>query len=417
MSTFDERFAAVANTTDDSDWVDVRRRARRANRRAPLLAAAALVLAVAVVAPAFGLQRVVIDFLAVDPAPDRVQVDFSRLGVVAPVPLGPNVIPGSARKIMDVRYRGHDRAVWAAPTREGGFCVLFEELTSACRERTPPTGRRPLEPGELRPYVLGASGLLQGDGIVQLVVGSILEDRVESLTVEFADGSTASVPITWVSQPIDAGFYVYEVPEDRRLPGRQLSRLVARSGPDLIAAESYPLPAPGDVERPARLPDGELVGLPRKALPSKARRVVSIATSTGTTVSIWVVPTSEGGTCFVWARGGGCPPVGWTPETPLLAGLASGSRPILFQAQTQPAVKTIELRYQDGVVQRVVPNEGFALAEVPAVHHERGHRLVAAVALDSGGRVLERQPFDARAFGVYPCEEPVDVGRDVRVCP
>lgn len=413
------RFSAIASTTDDSDWLDVRRRAQRRALRRPLVAALVVVTAVAVVAPAAGLHRVVIDFFSAERAPERVQVDFSQLGIMAPVPLGPDVIPNSARKIMDVSYRGGSRAVWAAPTRDGEFCVLFEELTTTCRERTPPVGRRPLHPGDLRTYVLGTTQLLDGKHIVQRVAGSILEHDVESLTVEFADGESAEVPITWVSAPIDAGFYFYEVPEAHLSVGSQLHALVARDAEGrIVARESFPLPKPGDVEHPVRLPDGLRTSLPRKAIVAESRRAVSLTTSTGTTVTVWVMPTTEGGICFVWARGGGCPPVGWKQETPIVGGLASGSRrPVLFQAQVLPEVAAIELRYEDGVVQRVAPSDGFALAEVAPAHYERGHRLVAAVALDGAGGILQRQPFDPTAWGLYPCETPVDVGRGVMACP
>ena len=53
--TLAERFAALADTNDDSDWLDVRRRARRRGRLAlPLAAALAAAFAVAAVAGSGG---------------------------------------------------------------------------------------------------------------------------------------------------------------------------------------------------------------------------------------------------------------------------------------------------------------------------------------------------------------------------
>jgi hypothetical protein len=49
-----ERFAALADLTDDSDWLDVRRRARRGRQRVALAAVAALAAAVAAGAVAAG---------------------------------------------------------------------------------------------------------------------------------------------------------------------------------------------------------------------------------------------------------------------------------------------------------------------------------------------------------------------------
>lgn len=411
------RFSAIASTTDDSDWLDVRRRAKRRALRRPLVAAFVVVAAVAVVAPAAGLHRVVIDFFSAEPAPERVQLDFSQLGIMAPVPLGPDVIPNSARKIMDVSYRGSSRAVWAAPTRDGGFCVLFEELTTTCRERTPPVGRRPLHPGDLKTYVLGTTQLLDGEHIVQHLAGSILEHDVERLTVEFADGASAEVPITWVSAPIGAGFYFYEVPEPHLRAGSHLQRLVARDTEGrVVARESFPLPKPGDIEHPVRLPDGRLTSLPRKAIVAKARLLISFTASTGARNSLWLMPTTEGGYCYVHNRGGGCPPVGWKQDV-MLGGGVGGGRPVIYWGKVRPEVAVVELRFEDGTRKRLEPVEGFLLAEIGPEHYPRGRRLLESVALSSDGRVLARNEHRPDQTGVYPCDEPVDIGRGVMACP
>jgi hypothetical protein len=411
-----ERFGAIANASDDSDWLDVRSRARRGRLRRPLLALVAVIAAIAVVAPAFGLHRVVIDFLSAEHAPERVQVEFSQLGIMAPVYLGPDVVPNSARKVMDVRLNGKVRAVYVAPTRDDGFCVRFV-FTTSCRYRTPPTGQRPRYGNDLKAYVFGAHGTLDGAGIAQMIAGSLLDDEVEVVSAEFADGSSLELPITWVSPPIDAGFYFLDIPEEHRREGAQLVRLVARDADgDDVARQNFPLPKPGDVERPARLPNGELVSLPRKAIVERARQVISIKTLAGDEVSIWVMPTTEGGVCHVWDRGGGCPPNGWTQDMPMAGGL-SGGRPMLFEAEVVPRVATVELRYEDGTVERLEPAGGFVLGEVTPAHYERGHRLLQAIALDALGGVLQRQTLDPNFPGVYPCDEPVDMGRGIKMCP
>src|SRR5205823_1125071 len=38
-----------------------------------------------------------------------------------------------------------------------------------------------------------------------------------SLEVWYADGTTAEIPFVWVTQPIDAGFYLYRVPNAHRV--------------------------------------------------------------------------------------------------------------------------------------------------------------------------------------------------------
>jgi hypothetical protein len=44
--------------------------------------------------------------------------------------------------------------------------------------------------------------------------------------VRFEDGESATTPITWVSSPVDAGFFVYEVPQAHWAPGHRPSMLI-----------------------------------------------------------------------------------------------------------------------------------------------------------------------------------------------
>lgn len=414
---FRARLAATADTTDDADWPDVRRRARRSRIGRSALIAAAAVAAVAVVAPAFGLHRVVVDFFESEPAPERVQLDFSRLGVGAPPGLGPDVVPNSARKVMDVIINGKARTLWVAPTRSGGFCARYTGLWLTCRQRIPPTPNARSRPGELRPGLLGATFQADGKGIASLVGGAVLDDDIARITAEFADETSVELQLTWVSPPIDAGFYFYEVPENRRQAGVHLSSVVARdSGGNVVARQRFELTKAGDIERPVQLPDGELTSLPVKAIVEKARLLISFETSTGDRVKLWKMPTTEGGHCWVFDRGGGCPPVDWRQGVPLVAGIAGG-RPVLFRAEVLAEVAVVELQFEDGTVERLRPVEGFVLAEIRPENYPRGHRLEFAIARSEDGRVLERQRFRPESPGVYPCERPVDIGRGVMACP
>ena len=168
---------------------------------------------------------------------------------------------------------------------------------------------------------------------------------------------------------------------------------------------------------PQRLPDGTSVFLPRKALAAKAHRVTELTTENGTHVAVWTLPTTDGGTCYVYNRGSGCPPLGYEQTEPMAASLASGSNPILLLAQVTPAVASVELRYEDGSTGRITPTDGFALTEVRPEHYPRGHRLKLVIALDRNGRELQRQTFDTSSTGTYPCEKPVDIGKGVMSCP
>jgi hypothetical protein len=413
------RFGAFVDDAGDGDWADVRRRARTPVGRTVLLAGLAAALTVAVAAPALGLHRTVIDWFEAEPAPERIQLDFARLGVGAPPGMAPGVIPNSARKVVEVRHDGKVHVLWVAPTEAGGFCHRWTQLGGGCRrERTPPPMTPRLRLG-LDAWAIGASWTADERGVVTRVDGNLLAEETERLVVEYADGEEAEIPVVWVSPPIAAGFYMFWVPAEHQGPGRHAVALRAEDvNGELVARHPFPpLTRPGDIERPVTLPDGNVVRLPARADVEGARKLFDFRAENGQPVWVWVIPTRDGGRCWAFNRGGGCPPADYVQEIPMAAGLASGDAPVLFQAQVRDEVAVVELRYEDGVVERLRPREGFVLHEIGSAHYERGHRLELAVALGPLGNELMRQPFRPDASAVYPCERPVDIGHGVMACP
>jgi hypothetical protein len=233
----------------------------------------------------------------------------------------------------------------------------------------------------------------------------------------YADGEEAEIPVVWVSPPIDAGFFLFWVPDGRRTAGRHVTALTAEDADGrVLARQTFRLVRTEDVERPVRLPDGNLVRLPARADVDRARKLFDFRAENGQPVWLWVIPTRDGGSCWAFNRGGGCPPADYEQEIPMAGGL-SGGTPVLFQAEVRDEVATVELRYEDGTVERLEPREGFVLHEIGAAHYEKGHRLEAAVALGPLGNELMRQPFRPDSPAVYPCDEPVDIGHGVMACP
>lgn len=145
--------------------------------------------------------------------------------------------------------------------------------------------------------------------------------------------------------------------------------------------------------------------------------MTQLTTENGTHVAVWTLPTTDGGTCFIYNRGNGCRPAGYEQTAPMEVGLASGANPMLLFGQVTPAVATVELRYEDGSSERLRPVDGFVLAEIRPVHYPRGHRLALAIAYDQDGQELQRETLDTRSPGTYPCEKPVDIGKGVMSCP
>jgi hypothetical protein len=59
-------------------------------------------------------------------------------------------------------------------------------------------------------------GRISSDG--EIMSGPVLVDgwvgisKADSIELAFEDGSTATIPLIWVSEPVDTGFFVYSVP-------------------------------------------------------------------------------------------------------------------------------------------------------------------------------------------------------------
>ena len=130
---FAARCAAITDTRDDSDWLDVQRRVRRSSRRRKLTIALIAAAAVLIVAPAFALRGSIIDFFSADPAPANVVRDFGSLEVGAPPGMAPGVDPEQARKVASFPFDGKQHVLYVAPTKGGGFCESWTKAFGGCR--------------------------------------------------------------------------------------------------------------------------------------------------------------------------------------------------------------------------------------------------------------------------------------------
>jgi hypothetical protein len=222
---------------EQGDWSDVLARTAappRLRRRAIALALAVLAALLALFAtPAFGLrdalvgliERTVVDFGDAEPAPSAVRYQFEDLALGAPPGMDPQAIAGESRSVGMLRAGGRPRQVWVAPTRRGGFCYIVERSGGGCMRNA----------GDPRPPLLTAGGAFrvrQGEPVeMTMVSGVVLDDRIERITIEFGDDTEIDVPFLYVTSPIDAGFFAYEVPVARRTEARGPKAVIAR-GPD-----------------------------------------------------------------------------------------------------------------------------------------------------------------------------------------
>jgi hypothetical protein len=175
--------------------------ARKAGPRPLVWALAALVVlgAVVVATPAWGLVRGVLPFWDQPTAPQSVQVQFFSLNAGAPRGMSPRAVAGETRELGQFTLGGSTRTLWVAPARNGGFCSLWLPAGGGgCS-----TSGHPL-----------STGALLRRGRPAWLTGDVIASAVGDVVVRFSDGSTVRPRIVWVSAPIDAGFFAYDVPAD-----------------------------------------------------------------------------------------------------------------------------------------------------------------------------------------------------------
>jgi hypothetical protein len=237
-----ERFAALTNQLDDSDWLDVRRRARTASRRWLLIPVAAAIAVIAA-GSALAVYRELVDFFSAEPAPERIQLDFEsireRTADASSKFGGPKyTTEGPAREVMRVQIDGETRPLWVVPTREGGFCDRLHH-TGSCV--TPDVKKR---------MAVGVSGLAtsSGDGF-NWFYGHVSEQSVQEVELLYQDGERVQLPFVWVSPPINAGFFAYEVPEQHEQPGRLTIAVIGRDQDRNAVAHQCLRVSPDEVAR------------------------------------------------------------------------------------------------------------------------------------------------------------------------
>jgi hypothetical protein len=238
------RFAALADRTDDANWMEVvarARAARRHQRRVPIAITAVLASAVVIASPATGVGgKIVRLFDRAKPPPLRIVESYrGRVDVQA----------GRAIKVLDARMAAHITwTLWVAPTKDGGFCTS----PGSCY------------PPHVRPdYRLNLGVCLCGrvaqDGEILappvVLEGATTNERAASLLLRFEDGESQSIPLVWVGEPVNTALFLYGVPKRHWQKGHLPTTLTMLSadGDELDTREvhgittkgQYPPPDPG----------------------------------------------------------------------------------------------------------------------------------------------------------------------------
>lgn len=202
----EQHFSQLGNPIDDSDWLAVRRRARRPRRRVALVAVAAVAAAL-LVTPAFGIGGRVLDLIKGEPAPPAVQRSFTEgdsfreqayaHAAAAGIEMHDrfsHVVPGAARQVTALDTADGPIYLWTTPTEDGRQCWLIQAGGD------PATGR---------PYGGGSCdsidrrGSIQPDGpmwtdqrpSVRIMHVRIYDDAITRVDVQLEGATDMSLPV------------------------------------------------------------------------------------------------------------------------------------------------------------------------------------------------------------------------------
>ena len=368
----------------------------------------------------------VVDFFDAEPSPPHV-VDFLSVVQTANAyadPSFPGFDPKQTRRIIDETFAGGTIQLDLTPLRGTGFCLTVRRISATTdgdsTDCATPERRRkePLVVQEPDGRAGTGGGVLgKHEGGAVSFVGWITAQGVERLELRYEDGSTAAVPFFRVTAPIDADFFLLDVPDtNTRYPRRAVALVVFDGDGTQLAKHAIVYGDPDEWTFP-RWGDH---GFPPAADASRQQ----VLRFPGTDATIRVAPARGGVRCFIFhtaerAGSDACLRDERTRSQHILdkdAFFVSSGQVHLW-GLVEVRVRRVELEYQDGTGDVTVPQSGFVLFKVPERHHVPGKRLLRATLLDAEGGVVRRIAFDPTTRDRYPCDNPRDIGFGPGVCP
>jgi len=192
----------------------------RRRRKALVLVAAAVALAATLLAtPALGLRDQLAHLFGADERPPDVIVRY----FTNQDPQGvQGLLPAKARLVSALAIPGYGQmTIWAAPTKDGGFCS-----TSSAGAVCKPHSKVPFAPTLIVTGPTSRNASYDDPRNVHVIIrGQTLVRGAANLAAHYEDGSIDRTPIAWVGKPIDAGFFIYEIPKSNWEPGKRLVAL------------------------------------------------------------------------------------------------------------------------------------------------------------------------------------------------
>ena len=189
----------------------------------------AIVLGILLATPAFGLRDQVFHFFTGKRHPPAVVVKrFENLTVGPPGRVVRHVQAGKARNVMTLSFAGYGTwPLWVAPVSGGGFCT--SRGLCDLHHSTPLDAM----------LIVGGPGKTQQvsrSGKERVFFEGFTDLRGAQVSVRFEDGSSKRLPLVWVTRPIRAAFFVYELPKAHWKLGARPVALVAESDAGKVLA-------------------------------------------------------------------------------------------------------------------------------------------------------------------------------------
>jgi hypothetical protein len=380
---------------------------RRPRRRLLVAAAAVVALVFAVVGAAYALGHPIIDFGKAPKGPRQVVNNFGRMTVGA-TPI--YVLPHQARRITAVRIDGQERVLWVAPMKQGGFCYQWWKLIASCNANH--------NPG-FSPIRFEFSGILDRHGIT-ILGGSFTREATARIVIAYADGIRTEVPFVWITAPINAGFFLYRIPDAQQREGHLPTAItLLDSSAHVIDRQSIfdrrPQPrVRADLVR-RRIPGYGSMMVPAKARFMNRRRLFGWRAPDGLRIGLWTAPErGGGGSCFWTDRASGC---STAARSTLDLTIKSRLRHVELCCLVATNVARITAHFQDGEQIHLTPKNGYLLWPIPARHYPPGHRLDQLDAYNRSGSLIDTHPVATAIRSLYPCRKPRDYGYGLIMCP
>ncbi len=235
----------------DAEPNGARRNAKRW-RMSGLAAIGAAGLAVLLATPALGRLRDALPFWNAPKAPPSISLEFASMNTGAPAGMSPQAIPGETRKVGDFRFGSGVHPLWIAPTKTGGFCFEWIGGWGGCNSGShdaltwngdlvvpPDAPALELPPGASLSQIAALAGARHSLAVATWISGYVLAGQAQRVRITFSDGTSVSPEVIWVSQPINAGFFAYDVPTDLQSHSDHVTNVEALTASgEVVASQS-----------------------------------------------------------------------------------------------------------------------------------------------------------------------------------